>query len=242
VSAPSRPGRRPARRRPRSAKPTAAHDDTRARLLDAGRRLFAEKGYDDVTVRAICREAGANLALVNYHFGGKAGLYTEIVEEAVDALTRFNALACGAPEGSGAEERIAHFVRVFVRRVLAPPSSESWVHKLIQHELGRPTAAASLIATRAMAPRMRWLAAAVGELLARAPDDPRVMQSVGSVHMICLSYRRFQAPPAPLRDAMPELAAAEKLGVDAHAEHAASFVLGGLRAAQRHPPSGKRNA
>ena len=221
---------------------SAAHDDTRARLLDAGRRLFAEHAYDDVTVREICREAGANLALVNYHFGGKAGLYTEVVEEAVDALTRFNALACGAPEGRDAEERIAHFVRVFVRRVLAPPASESWVHKLIQHELARPTPAAAMIAQKAMAPRMRWLAAAVAELLDRAPDDPRVIQSVGSVHMICLSYRRFKEAPAPLREAMPELAAAERLGVDSHVEHAASFVLGGLHAARRQTPSGKDNA
>lgn len=43
--------------------------DTRRRLLDAARQLFADHPFDDVTVRDICREANVNLALVNYHFG-----------------------------------------------------------------------------------------------------------------------------------------------------------------------------
>jgi len=57
--------------------------ETRARLLDAARRLFAERGFEDVTVREICREAGANLALVNYYFGDKLGLYLEVVNQAI---------------------------------------------------------------------------------------------------------------------------------------------------------------
>ena len=47
--------------------------ETRARLLDTARHLFAERGFEDVTVREICRGAGANLALVNYYFGESWG-------------------------------------------------------------------------------------------------------------------------------------------------------------------------
>ena len=53
--------------------------ETRQRLIESATRLFAERGFAKVTVREICKAARANVAAVNYHFGGKNGLYQEIV-------------------------------------------------------------------------------------------------------------------------------------------------------------------
>lgn len=50
---------------------------TRIRLLEAAILLFAEKGFDAVGIREIAQLAKANSALVQYHFGGKSGLYVE---------------------------------------------------------------------------------------------------------------------------------------------------------------------
>ena len=60
--------------------PDDAHntDPTRERLLDEAERLFAQKGYNAVTVREITAAAGSNLAAVNYHFGNKENLYVEV--------------------------------------------------------------------------------------------------------------------------------------------------------------------
>ena len=44
------------------------------RLLDAAEALFAERGFEAVSLRDITLEAGANVAAVNYHFGGKENL------------------------------------------------------------------------------------------------------------------------------------------------------------------------
>ncbi len=55
-------------------------EDTKARILDAAVGLFAEKGFDKTTVRAICRAAGVNVALVNYHFKSKEGLYETCIQ------------------------------------------------------------------------------------------------------------------------------------------------------------------
>ncbi len=55
-------------------------EDTKARILNAAVGLFAEKGFDKTTVRAICRAADVNVALVNYHFKSKEGLYAECVQ------------------------------------------------------------------------------------------------------------------------------------------------------------------
>ncbi|MFI5618063.1 TetR/AcrR family transcriptional regulator [Streptomyces sp. NPDC051567] len=52
---------------------------TRLRLLEAAQDLFAERGYDRTTVRAIAERAGANQALLFRYFGSKQGLLTEVV-------------------------------------------------------------------------------------------------------------------------------------------------------------------
>jgi len=53
-------------------------DPTRERLLDEAERLFADKGYDAVSLREITTAADTHLAAVNYHFGSKENLYLEV--------------------------------------------------------------------------------------------------------------------------------------------------------------------
>jgi AcrR family transcriptional regulator len=48
------------------------------RLLDAAENLFSEHGFEGASVRDIASAAGCNIAAVNYYFGGKDKLYTEV--------------------------------------------------------------------------------------------------------------------------------------------------------------------
>ena len=50
-------------------------EETRANLLDAAARIFAEKGFRAATISEICKMAGSNVASVNYHFESKEELY-----------------------------------------------------------------------------------------------------------------------------------------------------------------------
>lgn len=52
---------------------------TRDKLIDTAAAMFADRGYDGVSIREITRVAGANLGAVTYHFGGKEGLFSEVV-------------------------------------------------------------------------------------------------------------------------------------------------------------------
>ncbi|GAA4229654.1 AcrR family transcriptional regulator [Streptosporangium album] len=54
-------------------------EGTRRRILDAARRLFTELGYDQVTMRLLAAEAGANIALINRYFGTKRELFAEVL-------------------------------------------------------------------------------------------------------------------------------------------------------------------
>ncbi len=56
--------------------------DIRERLLLAGLKIFAAKGYGSTTVREICDVAKSNIAAVNYHFGDKAHFYQAVKDYA----------------------------------------------------------------------------------------------------------------------------------------------------------------
>lgn len=53
--------------------------DIKLRILRAAKRRFAEQGYDGASVRQICDDAGANVALVSYYFGGKENLFASVI-------------------------------------------------------------------------------------------------------------------------------------------------------------------
>ncbi len=54
---------------------------SREQLIEAARKVFAEKGFDGATVKELAERAGVNISLVSYYFGGKEGLYTACIED-----------------------------------------------------------------------------------------------------------------------------------------------------------------
>ena len=61
-------------------------ETTANRLLVAARGIFAKRGYDGASIRAVTREAGANLGAVTYHFGSKRALYEAVLESVLRPL------------------------------------------------------------------------------------------------------------------------------------------------------------
>ncbi|WP_327088376.1 TetR family transcriptional regulator [Nonomuraea sp. NBC_01738] len=100
---------------------------TRQRLLEAARGLFAEHGYEQVTVRMIAAAAEANIALVGRYFGSKAGLFSEVLagEPTVAGVLE------GEPEGLA--RRLAEFA---VARMHSEP--ESPILRSLERSAGDP--------------------------------------------------------------------------------------------------------
>lgn len=64
----------------------AENPGTQQRILDAAEHLFAERGFDGVSLRQITAAAGVELALANYHFGPKTELYIAVIRRRADEL------------------------------------------------------------------------------------------------------------------------------------------------------------
>src|SRR5258705_8544612 len=78
-------------------------DHTRSAILAAAERLYADRGFGDVTLRDIVAEANVNLAAVNYHFGSKDELIADLyVTRSIQTnRERLNELKAAEENGGG---------------------------------------------------------------------------------------------------------------------------------------------
>ncbi|WP_077060949.1 TetR/AcrR family transcriptional regulator [Streptomyces sp. MP131-18] len=88
---PARPARRTRRR--------MTGTERREQLLDIGRTLFAERGFEGTSVEEIAAKAGVSKPVVYEHFGGKEGLYAVVVDREMSRLLSMvtGALTAGHP-------------------------------------------------------------------------------------------------------------------------------------------------
>jgi len=61
--------------------------ERREQLLNIGRRLFAERGFEGTSIEEIAAQAGVSKPVVYEHFGGKEGLYAVVVDREVERFT-----------------------------------------------------------------------------------------------------------------------------------------------------------
>lgn len=107
-----------------------ASDQTRSAILTAAERLYAERGFSDVTLRDIVAEANVNLAAVNYHFGSKDELIAELfVTRSIQTnRERLNELKAAEEKGGGRasiEQIFRALVGPTLRGCLGPDSESS---------------------------------------------------------------------------------------------------------------------
>jgi AcrR family transcriptional regulator len=93
-------------------------DQTRTAILAAAERLYADRGFGDVTLRDIVAEANVNLAAVNYHFGSKDELIAELFVSRSIATNRerLNQLKAAEEQGGGRAS-----IDAILRALVGPP-------------------------------------------------------------------------------------------------------------------------
>ena len=198
--------------------------ETRERLLRAAERLFAESGFKDVTVRDICRAARANVAAVNYHFGGKLGLYRQVLRSAGEKMRETNDAARQAGEGQTPEEQLRRYLTLFLGRMLAA-GNDNTVYRLVTREVNDPTPALDDLIEQGLKPRVDFVAGLVGAIMGCPPTDRRVIRSVASIQTQLLAYL-----PNPVWERMGLLPKPTPAHAQEIARHIADFSIAGIRA------------
>ena len=140
---------------------------TRARLIEAGLKLFALTGFNSVSTRELAKESGVNAAAINFHFGGKAGLYAAVIEHVTGHLAGLyrEALTPRAPlPDNTTRQQAAQAAQDMITRLIASllttPRSR-WTSLLLQREFINPTKAFERIFEDALLPTLEALARVV---------------------------------------------------------------------------------
>lgn len=129
--------------------------ETRQALIAAATEVFLAQGFRAARVKDITDRAGARLSAINYHFGGKEGLYLAVLQHHAEiAVTRTPLPEFDA--GQPLETRFRAFVRTMVFRMV-DPANPSRIGSLMVREAINPTPALEVMFERFSRPQSEAL-------------------------------------------------------------------------------------
>src|SRR5476651_1531023 len=104
--------------------------DKKDYILDVAERVFSDHGFDGASTRTISGEAGVNMAMLNYYFGSKEGLFLAIFERKISS---FQTLLqnIGNDETITSWDKLAKCIDNYVERIIV----NNCFQKLITREL-----------------------------------------------------------------------------------------------------------
>lgn len=197
--------------------------NTKDALLSAAIEVFADKGFDAATVRDICGKAQANVAAVNYHFGGKDPLYAAVLDEVFPREEYQSTVDASLPP----EEKLHAFLRKLAGEIYERGNgmiTQRW--SIFLREMAKPSKSLDLIVRRRIQPRADELRDIVADIL--GPDThPKVMAYASSnIWALVMDHLLTQ----PVLDRLTPKRPPVQGDLDFYVEHAVKFSLGGLLA------------
>ncbi len=104
--------------------------DKKDHILDVAERVFSELGFDGASTRTISGEAGVNMAMLNYYFGSKEGLFLAVFNRKIisfqDLLKNI-----GSDESTTAWNKVEKYIDLYAQRVV----NNNCFQKLLYQEL-----------------------------------------------------------------------------------------------------------
>lgn len=201
-----------------------SEENTREKILLTAGPMFAQSGYQAVTVRDICDQAGVNLASVNYYFGDKEHLYIEAVKLARESQNSQH--PSYVPKLAGdPSAHLREFIRILLNR-LGVAGQSSWQAQLLIREFLSPGEACRVMVESYFRPYFEMLLRIIDGIAGR-PLPPEERLRLGfSVIGQCLFYR-VSRPIISMFVAQDEFD--RDFQVETLANHIAQFSVAAIR-------------
>jgi AcrR family transcriptional regulator len=212
------------RPRPKQRQSAVREDGTQTKqqLLEVAGRVFAERGYVRATSKEICELAQANIAAVNYHFGGKDGLYAAVLEEAHARLVSIDVVAeITQSEASGAD-KLRRFLGKIVEEV-ARRDEGAWELRVLGRELMAPTQLKDAMMRNQVMPKAKMMTGMIGEILGVPPTHPAVGRSLVNIMGPCMFLLIVD------RDWQKKIFPTLMTDTEELVDHMVAFAVGGLQ-------------
>jgi TetR/AcrR family transcriptional regulator, regulator of cefoperazone and chloramphenicol sensitivity len=218
------------RKRRVTLEPRAARSDGTAKrdhILQIAARIFAKKGFDRTTSKAICLAAGTNTAAVNYHFGSRDALYVAVLIEAHGQLINRATLESIADSHTSPVQKLRALLSQFLIR---PAASETpWGLQVLIREMMVPSDHLPPLVRKAVLPKIRVMLRIIASVLEVSIDDPLVQRALAFVIFPCIMM--VIVPREILRKGLPALEAHPDVWLDDMVDYA---VAGLAALAQRN--------
>jgi len=218
-------------RKSRKSAPAAQNDTrgkTRERLILIASREFAEKGWSNTVASVICQKAEANVAAVNYYFGGKEGLYRAVWDYAVD--TAINSTQPKDLSSNTDREWLYNYIRLCVMSVF-DAGEAGLLPRLIANETNDPSPISDEVLSEHLAPRVKDLKTRLRSMLGPDVSDFQIGYCILSIHsqFSALTVNR-SARRNLFNNDNPTPAEAERF-----TREICAFIIGGIRAIKATP-------
>ncbi len=104
--------------------------DKKEQIIETATDLFAANGFDGTSIRDISGTAGVNIAMVNYYFGSKEKLFTNIIETKI-SITHERLLEIASDSSLDEMKKMEAVVELYVNKIISFPA----FHRILQQEL-----------------------------------------------------------------------------------------------------------
>lgn len=198
--------------------------NTKDALLIAAMEVFADKGFDAATVRDICGKANANVAAVNYHYGGKDALYVAVLEE---IFPKEEGEGVSTDPSLDPEERLRQYLTALISEIYERADgliTQRWA--IFLRELAKPSHNLDFLVRRQVQSRVNELREIVREILGPDTPDHVLAFSSSSIWALMLDHVLTQ----PILDRLTPKRPQVQGHIEIFVEHVLTFSLGGLAA------------
>ena len=159
--------------------------ETKKRILDSAEILFAQRGYQGVSVRDIIAAAKCNVAAVNYHFGGKENLYLEVFRSRwMPRAKRVRHAFKQSLKEYKRPLRAGDVIRALTTAFLELELSEEerkLHHQLMAREIAQPSEAFNMVVNKVMKPFFQEVAQTLQPVMPSPVQERALMLKILSV-------------------------------------------------------------